>query len=94
MPIQRRLPKFGFKSLDKVVFKPINLDTLETLATSANLTKIGSDELRQHGFLGKTDKVKVLANGALTLKLDVEANAFSKTAEAAIIAAGGTVVKL
>jgi len=94
MPIQRRLPKFGFKSLDKVVFKPINLDTLETLATAANLTKIGLDELRQHGFLGKTDKVKVLANGALTLKLDVEANAFSKTAEAAIIAAGGTVVKL
>lgn len=94
MPIQRRLPKFGFKSLDKVVFKPINLDTLETLATSANLTKIGLYELRQHGFLGKTDKVKVLANGALTLKLDVEANAFSKTAEAAIIAAGGTVVKL
>ena len=53
MPIQRRLPKFGFKSLNKVVFKPINLDTLETLATSANLTKIGMDELRQHGFIGR-----------------------------------------
>lgn len=94
MPIQRRLPKFGFKSLDKVVFKPINLDTLEALATSGNLTKIGLDDLRQHGFIGKTDKVKVLANGAITKKLEVEANAFSKTAEAAIIAAGGTVVKL
>lgn len=94
MPIQRRLPKFGFKSLNKVVFKPINLDTLETLATSANLTKIGMDELRQHGFIGKTDKVKVLANGVLTVKLDVEANAFSKTAEEAIVALGGTVVKL
>ena len=94
MPIQRRLPKFGFKSLDKVVFKPINLETLELLASSSNLTKIGLDELRQHGFIGKTYKVKVLANGTITRKLDVEANAFSKTAEAAIVAAGGTVVKL
>ena len=94
MPIQRRLPKFGFKSLDKVVFKPINLDTLETLAASANLTKIGMDDLRQRGFIGKTDKVKILANGVLTKKLEVEANAFSKSAEAAIVAAGGTVVKL
>ncbi|MDX9748639.1 MAG: 50S ribosomal protein L15 [Paludibacter sp.] len=94
MPIQRRLPKFGFKSLNKVVYKPINLETLEILATSANLTKVGLDELRQHGFIGKTDKVKVLANGALTVKLEVEANAFSKTAEEAIVAAGGTVIKL
>lgn len=94
MPIQRRLPKFGFKSLNKVVFKPINLDTLEILAASANLTKVGLDELRQHGFIGKTDKVKILANGALTVKLEVEANAFSKTAEEAIVAAGGTVIKL
>ncbi|MDD3195174.1 MAG: 50S ribosomal protein L15 [Paludibacter sp.] len=94
MPIQRRLPKFGFKSLNKVVYKPINLDTLETLAASADLTKIGLDEMRQHGFIGKMDKVKVLANGVLTRKLDVEANAFSKSAEEAIVAAGGTVVKL
>jgi len=94
MPIQRRLPKFGFKSLNKVVYKPINLDALETLAASANLTKVGLDELRQHGFIGKTDKVKILANGALTVKLEVEANAFSKTAEEAIVAAGGTVIKL
>lgn len=94
MPIQRRLPKFGFKSLNKVVYKPINLETLEILATSANLTKVGLDELRQHGFIGKTDKVKILANGALTVKLEVEANAFSKTAEEAIVAAGGTVIKL
>ncbi len=94
MPIQRRLPKFGFKSLNKIVYKPINLSTLETLAESASLTKIGLDELRQHGFLGKTDKVKILANGVLTKKLDVEANAFSKSAEEAIVASGGTVVKL
>jgi len=94
MPIQRRLPKFGFKSLNKIIFKPINLETLEILAQSASLTKIGLDELRQHGFIGKTDKVKILGNGVLTVKLDVEANAFSKSAEEAIVALGGTVVKL
>jgi large subunit ribosomal protein L15 len=94
MPLQRRLPKFGFKSLNKVIYKPINLDTLETLAQSANLTKIGMAEFRAHGFISKTNKVKILGNGVLTLKLDVEANAFSKTAEAAIIAAGGSIVKL
>jgi large subunit ribosomal protein L15 len=94
MPIQRRLPKFGFKSLNKIIFKPINLETLEILAQSASLTKIGLDEMRQHGFIGKTDKVKILGNGVLTVKLDVEANAFSKSAEEAIVALGGTVVKL
>lgn len=94
MPIQRRLPKFGFKSIDRVEYKPINLDTLEALAQSAGLTKIGLAELRQHGFINKTAKVKILGKGALTLKLDVEANAFSKSAEEAITAAGGTVVKL
>jgi len=94
MPIQRRLPKFGFKSLNKIVFKPINLETLEILAQSSSLTKIGLDELRQHGFIGKTDKVKILGNGVLTVKLDIEANAFSKSAEEAIVALGGTVVKL
>jgi large subunit ribosomal protein L15 len=94
MPLQRRLPKFGFKSLNKIIYKPINLDTLETLALSASLTKIGMDVLRAHGFISKTNRVKILGNGVLTVKLDVEANAFSKTAEAAIIAAGGTIVKL
>lgn len=94
MPLQRRLPKFGFKSLDKVEYKPINLETLETLAQSAKLTKIGVAELRAHGFISKTNKVKILGKGALTVKLDVEANAFSKSAEAAITALGGTIVKL
>lgn len=94
MPLQRRLPKFGFKSLDKVEYKPINLETLETLALSAKLTKIGVAELRAHGYISKTNKVKILGKGALTIKLDVEANAFSKSAEAAITALGGTIVKL
>lgn len=94
MPIQRRLPKFGFKNVNRVEFKAINIETLEILAKSANLTKIGISELREAGFVSKTALVKVLGKGVLTVKIDVEANAFSKSAEEAIVAAGGTVVKL
>ena len=94
MPIQRRLPKFGFKNVNRVEFKAINLETIETLAQSANLTKIGLNELREGGFISRTALVKVLGKGALTVKVEVEANAFSKSAEEAIVAAGGTVVKL
>ena len=94
MPIQRRLPKFGFKNVNRVEFKAINLETIETLAQSANLTKIGLNELREAGFISRTALVKVLGKGALTVKVEVEANAFSKSAEEAIVAAGGSVVKL
>ncbi len=93
MPIQRRLPKFGFKNINRVDYKAINLDTLETLAQSG-VTKIGLNELRENGFISKTQLVKILGKGQLTAKLEVEANAFSKTAEAAITAAGGTVTKI
>lgn len=94
MPIQRRLPKFGFKNVNRVEFKAINLETIETLAQSANLTKIGLNELREGGFISRTALVKILGKGVLTVKVEVEANAFSKSAEEAILAAGGTVVKL
>ncbi len=94
MPIQRRLPKFGFKNINRVEYKAINLETIEALAQSAKLTKVGIAELREAGFLSKTALVKILGNGVLTLKLDVEANAFSKSAVDAIVAAGGTAVKL
>ncbi|OIP81898.1 MAG: 50S ribosomal protein L15 [Porphyromonadaceae bacterium CG2_30_38_12] len=94
MPIQRRLPKFGFKNVNRVEYKAINIDTLQALATSANLTKIGLSELRTAGFISKTALVKILGKGILTAKIDVEANAFSKSAEESIVAAGGTVVKL
>ena len=94
MPIQRRLPKFGFKNVNRVEYKAINLDTLQALAETKKLSKIGLVELREAGFLSKTALVKILGKGVLTVKIDVEANAFSKTAEEAIVAAGGTVVKL
>jgi len=94
MPIQRRLPKFGFKNVNRVEYKAINIETLDALAVSAKLSKIGLTELREAGFISKTALVKILGKGALSTKIDVEANAFSKSAEEAIVAAGGTVVKL
>ncbi len=94
MPIQRRLPKFGFKNVNRVEYKAINIETLQILAQSASLTKIGVQDLRDAGFVSRTALVKILGKGVLSVKIDVEANAFSKSAEEAIVAAGGTVVKL
>jgi len=94
MPIQRRLPKFGFKNFNRIEYKAINISTLQTLADEKQLTKIGLQELRDAGFISKKVLVKILGNGELTSKLDVEANAFSKSAENAITAVGGTVSKL
>ena len=94
MPLQRRVPKFGFKNINRVEYKAINLDTIQTLADAKNLTKVGISDFIEAGFTSSNQLVKVLGNGALTNKLEVEANAFSKSAAAAIEAAGGTVVKL
>jgi large subunit ribosomal protein L15 len=94
MPIQRRLPKFGFKNFNRVEYKAINLETLQALAEKNQLTKIGIKELQDAGFVSKTELVKILGKGKLSAKIDVEANAFSKSAEDAIVAAGGSVVKI
>lgn len=94
MPLQRRVPKFGFKNINRVEYKAINLGTIQTLATEKNLTKVGIAELIEAGFISSNQLVKVLGNGNLTVKLEIEANAFSKTAIAAIEAVGGNAVKL
>ncbi len=94
MPLQRRLPKWGFKNINRVEYKVINVADLETLAEAKNLEKIGLEELRAAGLVGKKDLVKVLANGSLTRKLAVEANAFSAAAEKAIVEAGGSINKV
>ena len=94
MPIQRRLPKFGFKNINHVEYKAVNLSTLQALADAQKLEKIGLAELQAAGLVGKNALVKILGNGNLTAKLTVEANAFSKSAEAAITAAGGEAKKL
>jgi large subunit ribosomal protein L15 len=94
MPLQRRLPKFGFKNINRVEYQAVNLSTLQKLAEKNNLTKIGLEELVAAGVVNAKGLVKVLGNGKLTAKVDVAANAFSKTAEAAIQAVGGTATKL
>ena len=94
MPLQRRLPKFGFKNINRVEYRVVNIDTLQELAEKLSLQKIGREELISARLISAKDLVKVLGNGELNIKLDVEANAFSKSAEAAILSAGGTATKI
>ena len=94
MPLQRRLPKFGFKNFNRVEYKVVNLDAIEALAASKALEKVGIEELRAAGLVGRKDLVKILGNGAITRKVEVEANAFSAAAEKAIVEAGGSINKV
>ena len=94
MPLQRRVPKFGFKNINRVEYKAINVDVLEKLAAAKNLTKVTVDDLVAAGFINGKQKVKILGNGALTVKLEVVAHALSKKAEELIVAAGGSIEKL
>ena len=94
MPLQRRVPKFGFKNINRVEYKAINLAVLQALAEQKNLEKIGVNELVEAGFINNKTLVKILGVGELKCKLNVEAHAFSASALAAIEAAGGTAVKL
>ena len=94
MPLQRRVPKFGFKNINRIEYKAINLETIQKLAEAKKLEKVGVNDFIEAGFISSSQLVKVLGNGTLTAKLDVQAHAFSKTAVAAIEAAGGQVVKL
>ena len=94
MPLQRRVPKFGFKNINRVEFKAINIVTIDQLAANKNLDKVTVADLIQAGFVRKNQLVKILGVGTLSKKIDVEANAFSKKAEEIITAAGGTINKL
>lgn len=94
MPLQRRVPKFGFKNINRVEYQVLNLDDLQVFAEKFNLTKITLDDLFQAGRLKRKAQVKVLGRGELKSKLDVEANAFSASAVAAIESLGGSAVKV
>ena len=94
MPLQRRVPKFGFKSLNRVEYKAINIETLQELADTNKLTKIDRKVMMNAGLVTGKSLVKILGRGTLTAKLEVEAHAFSKSAEQAITTVGGTAVKL
>lgn len=93
MPLQRRLPKFGFKNINRVSFQAVNLSTIQKMAEKG-ITTIGLEELIAAGVAKAGQLVKVLGNGTLTAKVDVKANAFSASAEAAIQNVGGTATKL
>jgi len=93
MPLQRRVPKFGFKNINRKEYKALNLSTLQILAEKNNLDKIDREILLKAGLISRNDLVKILGKGILERKLEVHADAFSKTAVEAIEAKNGTVVK-
>ncbi|MCM1030799.1 MAG: 50S ribosomal protein L15 [Oscillibacter sp.] len=94
MPLQRRVPKFGFKNINRVAYKAINVSMLQELAERDSLTAIDKDVLIKAGLISKNDLLKILGDGVLKAKLEVKADAFSEKAKAAIEAAGGSVVVL
>ncbi len=91
MPIQRRLPKFGFKSLNMIEYNGVNLDTIQELIDKHQLTDITHDVFVGHGLASKRDRIKVLGRGELKSKVNVSAYAFSETAKTAIESLGGTI---
>ncbi|MBL4658474.1 MAG: 50S ribosomal protein L15 [Flavobacteriales bacterium] len=93
-PIQTRVPKFGFKNINRIEYKGVNLDTLQMLADNKKVKKVDKEVLREHGLVSKNDLIKILGRGELKAKLEITANAFSKTAKEAIEAAGGQAIEL
>ena len=93
MPLQRRVPNFGFKNFYRVEYKALNLDALQTLAEARDLARITVEDLRMAGLVPNKALVKIRANGTISRAIEVEADAFSKKAEEAIIAAGGKAIK-
>jgi large subunit ribosomal protein L15 len=94
MPLQRRVPKFGFKNVNRIAYKAINLSTLQALIEKINVSEINVDTLVEAGLVSKNDKIKILGNGSLTTSVNITAHAFSKSAIAAIEANQGTATKL
>ena len=94
MPLQRRVPKYGFKNINRKEYKAINLSTLQKLAEKNNLDRIDVGTLIEAGLISKNDLVKILGKGSIERKLEVHAHSFSKSAAEAIVALEGIVVKL
>ncbi|WP_053187503.1 50S ribosomal protein L15 [Sunxiuqinia dokdonensis] len=94
LPLQRAVPKFGFKNINRVEYKAINLDALQKLAEEKNLSAVDVQTFIDAGLADKNDRIKILGNGELKLKLEVKAHAFSKSAKAAIEKLEGTIETL
>ncbi len=94
MPLQRRLPKFGFKNINRIEYRGINLDSIQQLIDSAKVSEITFDVLVQNGLAGKTDYVKIMGRGLLTSKVDIKVHAFTATAKKAIEDKGGSATEV
>jgi large subunit ribosomal protein L15 len=94
MPLQRRVPKFGFNNVNRIAYKAINLSSLQALIDKINVSDITVDTLIEAGLVSKNDRIKILGNGSLTSTVNITAHAFSKSAIAAIEANKGTATKL
>jgi len=94
MPLQRRVPKVGFKNANRVEYVSVNLDAIQGLVDQYQVEVVNLDTLKEHGLVSRNDLVKILGRGELKAKLEVTAHAFSATAQQAIEAAGGSIVKL
>ncbi len=90
MPLYRRLPKFGFKNINRVEYQGINLDVLEKFASEKGITTFTQEVLMEIGLVNKNDRIKILGRGELNSKIDVTAHAYTKTAQKAIEEKGGT----
>ncbi len=91
MPLQRRVPKFGFKNINRVEYKSVNIGVLQNMVEKNNITEVNPEVLFNSGLISKNDRVKILGDGTLSAKLIVKAHGFSKSAQAAIEAAKGSV---
>jgi large subunit ribosomal protein L15 len=94
MPLQRRVPKVGFKNPNRIEYVGVNLDVLQNLAEKFNLSVIDFETMKEHGLVSKNDLIKILGRGEIKAKLDIKAHAFTVTAQKAIEALGGSVAKL
>ena len=94
MPLQRRVPKFGFKNRNRVAYKAVNLDTIQSLIDDKGVTEISPEILIENGLANKKDLIKILGRGEITSKISVTAHKFSETASKAIEAAGGSINEL
>ena len=94
MPLQRRVPKVGFKNPNRIEYVGVNLDVLQNLAEKFNLSVIDFEIMKEHGLVSKNDLIKILGRGEIKAKLDVTAHAFTVTAQKAIESLGGSVAKL
>lgn len=94
MPLQRRLPKFGFNNISRKEYRGINLDTIQALVDAKNITEVTKEVLIENGLSSKNDIVKILGRGELKSAVSISANKFTKSAEEAISKAGGKAITL